>query len=86
MHTCPKCQFSYHKEAVPGGHCPRCLLTALDDPGFLSGSGLALSNGDLADEELMAELPDFDILECLGRGAWGWCGRRASACWTGMWR
>ncbi len=71
MHTCPKCQFSYHQEAVPGGHCPRCLLTALEDPGFLSGSGLALSNGDLADEELMAELPDFDIIECLGRGGMG---------------
>jgi tRNA A-37 threonylcarbamoyl transferase component Bud32 len=81
MATCTKCDFSYDLAMVPGGLCPRCLLLGMHDSRFESPpedededvpppstKGLATT---LEDDELVAELPNFELVERLGKGGMG---------------
>ena len=71
---CPKCDFTFNPETAPGGHCPRCLLLGPleeefePEPMGLEGGG---READLPEDELAAELLDFELVECLGRGGMG---------------
>ncbi|HSI65179.1 MAG TPA: serine/threonine-protein kinase, partial [Candidatus Saccharimonadia bacterium] len=81
MASCSKCDFTYDPAMVPGGLCPRCLLLGMHDSRFesppesiestaanQSTSGLATT---LEDDELAAELPNFELVERLGKGGMG---------------
>ncbi len=84
MASCGKCEFTYDPAMVPGGLCPRCLLLGMHDSRFESppktvessssgstdqgASGLATT---LEDDELAAELPNFELVERLGKGGMG---------------
>ena len=74
MVQCAKCDFTYEPASVPGGLCPRCLLLGMHE------SRVATLEDDeesdepttsLEDDELAAELPNFDFEEHLGRGGMG---------------
>lgn len=71
---CGKCGFGYDPTGVPGGLCPRCLLLGAHDT--RAGSHHAIVSEEepvavLAEDELAAELPGFDLVESLGRGGMG---------------
>lgn len=67
---CPKCDFRYEPNGVPGGLCPRCLLLGIHNEVFDGGQDDEdqMSEGSLEDDELAAELPSFDFEEHIGRG------------------
>jgi len=74
MVQCAKCDFTYEPANVPGGLCPRCLLLGMHE----SRVGVMEEDEDsdepttsLEDDELAAELPNFDFEEHLGRGGMG---------------
>lgn len=67
---CPRCDYSYDRKSVPGGLCPRCLLLGIHNEGFGGGQDDedCVPEGSLEDDELAAELPNFDFEEHIGRG------------------
>jgi serine/threonine protein kinase len=82
MASCSKCDFTYDPAMVPGGLCPRCLLLGMNDSRFESPPDTeeetsipSPSSGGLAttleDDELAAELPNFELVERLGKGGMG---------------
>lgn len=56
----------------PNANCPRCLgaLPLLDDPA-LTGAPSPTAHPPLTPAELTPHFPQFEILECLGRGGMG---------------
>jgi eukaryotic-like serine/threonine-protein kinase len=75
MVQCAKCDFTYEPASVPGGLCPRCLLLGMHEGSFAGpeeeDEESAGSAEALADDELAAELPNFELEEHLGRGGMG---------------
>jgi len=69
---CPQCQQPLAADA-PSGLCPQCLLkAAAGPPPRASGVGLADDFIDIGDPaEVARKLPQFEILEMLGRGGMG---------------
>jgi serine/threonine protein kinase/Tfp pilus assembly protein PilF len=69
---CPQCQQPLSADA-PAGLCPQCLMkAAADPPPSAAGDGLAGDLTDIADPSAVAKkLPQFEILELLGRGGMG---------------
>ncbi len=69
---CPQCQQPLSADA-PDGLCPQCLLMAASGPPP-SAAGVGLP-GDIIDigdpAEVAKKLPQFEILELLGRGGMG---------------
>src|SRR4051812_37784790 len=70
--TCPQCQQPLSADA-PDGLCPQCLLRAAAGPP--PASALDGLGGDIIDigdpAEVAKKLPQFEILELLGRGGMG---------------
>ena len=70
--TCPQCQQPLSADA-PDGLCPQCLMKAASGPPP-SAAGVGLP-GDIIDigdpAEVAKKLPQFEILEMLGRGGMG---------------
>ena len=67
--TCPDCQHRFDAALVPGGLCPRCLLAG-DDGADDVPPGLAAWQPPSVDE-LQPLLPDYELLELVGRGGMG---------------
>ncbi len=70
--TCPQCQQPLAGDA-PDGLCPQCLLKAAAGPAPSTASdGLPGDIIDIGDPaEVAKKLPQFEILELLGRGGMG---------------
>ena len=70
--TCPQCQQPLSADA-PDGLCPQCLMMAASGPPpSASGDGLPGDIIDIGDPaEVAKKLPQFEILELLGRGGMG---------------
>ena len=71
MKTCPQCHTPLDEDA-PEGLCPRCLAAAAfhSDPTIVTGGPEGLP--DIANaEEVARRLPQYEILELLGRGGMG---------------
>ena len=73
MARCEKCDFSYDPATMPGGLCPRCLLLGSHDSRFESNPGGTSPEPatSLEDDELAEELPNFELVEHLGKGGMG---------------
>jgi serine/threonine protein kinase len=69
---CPQCQQPLAADA-PDGLCPQCLMQAASGPApSASGVGLPADIIDIGDPaEVAKKLPQFEILELLGRGGMG---------------
>jgi len=68
---CPRCGVALPNDA-PEGLCPRCLAALHFGPETaLTGASAAAAQSPLSVEELEPHLPQFEILECLGRGGMG---------------
>jgi predicted Ser/Thr protein kinase len=69
---CPQCQQPLSADA-PDGLCPQCLMKAASGPPpSASGDGLLGDIIDIGDPaEVGRKLPQFEILEMLGRGGMG---------------
>ncbi len=72
---CQRCGASLPPDA-PEGLCPRCLmalnLTAPTEiPGEAGPQGTKVFNPPLSPDEVARHFPQFEILECLGRGGMG---------------
>jgi len=69
---CPQCQQPLSADA-PDGLCPQCLMkAAAGPPPSGAGEGLAGDFIDIGDPaEVTRKLPQFEILEMLGRGGMG---------------
>ena len=69
---CPQCQQPLSADA-PDGLCPQCLMKAASGPPpSAAGDGLPGDIIDIADPaEVAKKLPQFEILELLGRGGMG---------------
>jgi serine/threonine protein kinase len=69
---CPQCQQPLSADA-PAGLCPQCLMkAAAGPPPSAAGDGLAADLIDIANPaEVAKKLPQFEILELLGRGGMG---------------
>jgi predicted Ser/Thr protein kinase len=85
MKSCKQCGAAMSSDS-PEGLCPRCLLSAAmkpepaaaedpmetRQPGAFTGGGPAAEKIDIADPaEVARRLPQFEILELLGRGGMG---------------
>jgi serine/threonine protein kinase len=72
IRLCPQCQQPLAADA-PSDLCPQCLLkAAVGPPPSASGVGLAADFIDIGDPaEVARKLPQFEILEMLGRGGMG---------------
>ena len=69
MKTCPQCQLPV-SETAPEGLCPRCLANAAFATEPISSDQAALP--DIANlAEVAKRLPQFDIIEQIGRGGMG---------------
>ena len=70
--TCPRCQQPLSADA-PDGLCPQCLMKAATGPlPTAAGDGLLGDIIDIGDPaEVAKKLPQFEILEMLGRGGMG---------------
>ena len=70
--TCPQCQQPLSADA-PDGLCPQCLMAAASGPPpSVAGVGLPGDIIDIGDPaEVAKKLPQFEILELLGRGGMG---------------
>jgi serine/threonine protein kinase len=70
--SCPQCQQPLSADA-PDGLCPQCLLKAAADPlPSTPAAGLADDFIDIGDPaETAKKLPQFEIIELLGRGGMG---------------
>ncbi|MGJ8723569.1 MAG: serine/threonine-protein kinase [Roseibacillus sp.] len=67
---CKRCE-SLSPETV-GGLCPRCLMALnFDSQTMPQGEGLPPQKEALPPEEIADKFPQFEILECLGRGGMG---------------
>jgi serine/threonine protein kinase len=72
---CPKCGATLSAEAVQG-LCPACLLSmnlaTQTDPGTEAGPGARHARATVPSPETVAkQFPQYEILECLGRGGMG---------------
>jgi serine/threonine protein kinase len=72
---CPKCGATLSAEAVQG-LCPACLLSmnlaTQTDPGAEAGPGARHARAAVPSPETVAkQFPQYEILECLGRGGMG---------------
>ena len=71
--VCPRCGFKLDNTS-PLGLCPRCLILGIHE-GRARGGILDEDEDEpaaaLADEELAAELPGFELVEVIGRGGAG---------------
>src|SRR4051812_11114416 len=69
---CPRCGATL-PESAPEGLCPRCLLSINLDPptDFTDAASSAPKIAPLSPEQLAPFFPQFEILECLGRGGMG---------------
>src|SRR5450432_657701 len=72
IRTCPQCQQPLAADA-PDGLCPQCLMRAASGPPpSAAGVGLPADVIDIGDPvEVGKKLPQFEILEMLGRGGMG---------------
>jgi predicted Ser/Thr protein kinase/lysylphosphatidylglycerol synthetase-like protein (DUF2156 family) len=72
IRTCPQCQQPLSADA-PDGLCPQCLMKAATGPlPTVVGVGLPGDIIDIGDPgEVAKKLPQFEILEILGRGGMG---------------
>ena len=72
IRTCPQCQQPLSADA-PDGLCPQCLMRAASGPPpSAAGDGLPGEIIDIGDPaEVAKKLPQFEILELLGRGGMG---------------
>src|ERR1700677_4130417 len=72
IRTCPECHQPLSADA-PAGLCPQCLMkAAAGPPPNASGDGLPGDIIDIGDPAAVAKkLPQFEILEVLGRGGMG---------------
>lgn len=70
---CRTCDFVFDPAAVPGGLCPRCLLLGvhMSPAEEIRSTAETEPIASLADEELSRELPNFDLVQILGRGGMG---------------
>ena len=70
--TCPQCQQPLSADA-PDGLCPQCLMAAASGPPpSAAGDGLPGDIIDIGDPaEVAKKLPQFEIIELLGRGGMG---------------
>src|SRR5579871_1342585 len=70
--VCLQCQQPLPADA-PAGLCPQCLMKAASEPPPPpSGAGLMDDFIDIGDpSEIARKLPQFEILEMLGRGGMG---------------
>src|SRR5258705_359392 len=66
---CPRCGAALPPDSV-SGLCPRCLMAEAMQPTH-AGSGSVQGMPLLTPEDLAPHFPQFDILECLGRGGMG---------------
>jgi serine/threonine protein kinase/ankyrin repeat protein len=69
---CPSCGSAIPADA-PRGVCPRCILALGGDDSASAGNEQPKNNpaAALSPEELGAQLPDFEVLELIGRGGMG---------------
>jgi serine/threonine protein kinase len=69
---CPQCHQPLAPDA-PSGLCPQCLMKAASGPPpSAAGDGIAGDIIDIANpEEVAKKLPQFEIIELLGRGGMG---------------
>src|SRR5437899_1320710 len=69
---CPQCQQPLSADA-PDGLCPQCLMKAATGPDpTVIGVGLSGDIIDIGDPaEVAKKLPQFEIIELLGRGGMG---------------
>ena len=68
--SCSRCGTPILVEA-PGGLCPRCLMAMNFDSYTMPGGEQAPHSPPLTPEELAEKFPQYEILECLGRGGMG---------------
>ena len=68
--SCSRCGTPISVEA-PGGLCPRCLMAMNFDSYTMPGGEQAPHSPPLTPEELAEKFPQYEILECLGRGGMG---------------
>ena len=68
--SCSRCGTPISVEA-PGGLCPRCLMAMNFDSYTMPGGEQAPHSSPLTPEELAEKFPQYEILECLGRGGMG---------------
>ncbi|MGJ8725208.1 MAG: serine/threonine protein kinase [Roseibacillus sp.] len=69
--TCKRCGTVVGGETV-GGMCPRCLMALnFDTRTMPEGEEAPASLPPLSPEEMAESFPQFEILECLGRGGMG---------------
>jgi capsular polysaccharide biosynthesis protein/tRNA A-37 threonylcarbamoyl transferase component Bud32 len=68
--TCTRCGSSLSTDAA-GGLCPRCLMAMNFESRTMPEGEEAPQAPVLTPEELAEKFPQFEILECLGRGGMG---------------
>lgn len=68
--TCTRCGAELSADAA-GGLCPRCLMALNFDSRTMPDGGAPSSVPPLSPEELADRFPQYEILECLGRGGMG---------------
>ena len=68
--TCGRCGAEMLEESA-GGLCPRCLMARNFDSRTMPGDEAPPKAAPLSPEEMKERFPQFEILECLGRGGMG---------------
>ena len=69
-HTCSRCGETLSEDAA-GGLCPRCLMAMNFDSRTMPEGEELPHMAPFSPEELAEKFPQYEILECLGRGGMG---------------
>jgi serine/threonine protein kinase len=71
--NCEKCGYAFNPGVMLGGLCPRCLLAGFHGNRHELTGAIELHNqpGSLEDDKLADELPEFELVEAIGRGGGG---------------
>lgn len=71
--NCEKCGYAFNPGVMLGGLCPRCLLAGFHGSRHELTGAIELHNqpGSLEHDKLADELPEFELVEAIGRGGGG---------------
>lgn len=71
VNHCASCQTAFDPAKVPGGICPRCLMMGGVDEEMTSDSAQPQDWVPPSVEALQMMLPEYEVLELIGRGGMG---------------